>query len=104
MILNAPVFIESLQILGRADNRVHKGRAHGRLANLFKRHAIAGGIQFLKVVNNLRPACEFTIVAGAKTQYVFRRGNGFVFGKRDVGAKDRVGLNRERDEQQKSER
>ena len=40
MILNLSVFIESFQILGGADRRVNKGRAHRALANLFKLHSV----------------------------------------------------------------
>ena len=40
--LNLFEFIQALQILGRADRGIDKRRAHGRLANLFEVHAIAG--------------------------------------------------------------
>src|SRR5258707_1239664 len=65
--LNLFELIESLKILGGADGRVNKRRAHRRLANLFKLHPLAGSIEFLKVLNDLGPAREFAIVAGAKT-------------------------------------
>src|SRR6266849_1966132 len=65
--LNVLEFIESLEILGSADRRENKRRAHRRLANLFELYAVTGSIEFLKVFNDLGPAREVAIVAGVKT-------------------------------------
>src|SRR6266571_1523710 len=101
--LNLFELVKSHQILRGADRRVNKRRAHRRLANLFKIHAIAGGGKLLKVLNNFGPTCEFAIVARTKAEHLFRRGNRFGLRSCGRGINNCVRLDREADEENREE-
>src|SRR5437588_6173682 len=92
--LNLFELIQSSQILGRADGRIDKWRAHRRLADLFKLHAVAGSREFLKILDDFGPTCEFAIVARTKAEHVFGRGNRFGLRSCGGGRKEGAGLNR----------
>src|SRR2546422_5408631 len=70
--LNLLVLLQMRKILGRADCCHHKRGAHCRLAELSKLDAITGGVEFPKILDDALPTCELAIVAGAKSQQVFR--------------------------------
>ena len=53
----------------------------GGLADLLKTHAVAGRIEFLKVLDNFGPAGEFAIVTGTKAEDIFRRGDRLLRGR-----------------------
>ena len=102
--LDVLVLIELCEILWRADRRIDKRRAHRRLANLFKLHAVARGGKPLKVLDNFGPARELAVVAGSETENVRRRGNCFGLGERGSAKTNRVGLERQRDEEKRGKR
>ena len=83
---------KSLEVLRRANRGIDKGRAHRRLANLFKLHAVARGGELLKVLDDLGPTRELAIVAGTETEYLLWRRYRSVLGDRDGAPKTRVGL------------
>src|ERR1700730_15625343 len=99
LTLNILEFIETLEILRRTDGGANKRRAHSRLADLFEFYPIAGGGEFLKVLNDFGPARQLAIVAGTKAEQSLRRRDRSAFGDRDGVMINRIWLNWEGDEE-----
>src|SRR5947209_5691225 len=75
LALNLSEFIQTPQILRRADRSHHKRRAHRSLPQLLKLHTVARSRQSLEIFNDARPSSELTIIAGTKAKHIFRRRN-----------------------------
>ena len=65
------VLFEVLEVLRRADRRINKRCAHRRFADLLEHHAVARGVEFLKIIDDTCPTREFAIVARCETERVF---------------------------------